>query len=117
MRSRCRAIVVVLACGALILSAQPSLARRYGVSVSGNKWSPARRTVAGGDVVVWKNNSSVRHDVSAYGGNWSKYELLDAGERTKRRFRKRGTYKFRCALHSSLSGGRCNGMCGRIKVG
>jgi plastocyanin len=111
-----RAVVVALVATGLLLPAQPSLARRYKVSVSGNRWSPAQRSIPKGNVIVWRNSSSRLHNVVAYGGNWRKSASLGAGQRTKKRFRKRGTFKYRCTLHSSLNK-RCRGMCGVVHVG
>lgn len=81
-------------------------------------WEPTRRTISKGDRIVWKNPTSCQHTVNAYGGGWSKATALSPGETTAKRFRRTGTYKFRCmtAGHSVLEGGVCTGMCGRVRV-
>ena len=42
--------------------------------------------------------------------------VLQTGQTTSRKFTTKGVYKFRCRFHSSVSGGVCSGMCGRIRV-
>lgn len=82
------------------------------------QWEPARRAIAKGDRVVWRNPTNCTHTVSAYGGGWSKSTGLSPGERTAKRFRRTGTFKFRCLVrgHSALENGICYGMCGRVRV-
>ena len=43
---------------------------------------------------------------------------LAPGERTTQTFRKAGTFKYRCTVtgHSSVSDGRCVGMCGKVRA-
>lgn len=56
------------------------------------------------------------HELTAYGRNRDKDTLLDPGEQTAKRFRRIGTYKYRCRLHSTMTNGRRDGMCGVIHV-
>jgi hypothetical protein len=56
------------------------------------------------------------HDLKAYGGGLSFSTILDPGERAKRRFKQRGTFKYRCVLQSAIVSGKCQGMCGLIHV-
>lgn len=87
-------------------------------------WMPSKRTIAKGDKIVWKNPTNTQHKVVAYGGKWKKNTTLSPnGGKTKKRFKKTGTFKFRCTInegtpsaHSSLSGGKCSGMCGKVRV-
>jgi plastocyanin len=116
MRRISRVLAVLTVAAAMAFPALPAAAARYRVTVSGNRWTPARRSIAKGDVVVWKNNSSRPHNVVAYGGNWRKNAFLSPGRATRARFGKRGSYKYRCTLHSSLTRRRCRGMCGSIQV-
>lgn len=80
-------------------------------------WKPSSRTISKGDKVVWKNPTSARHTVTSYGGGWKKDTKLATNGSTSFKFRKSGTYLFRCKLHSTLSNGQCSGMCGSVKVG
>ena len=82
------------------------------------RFDPTVRRISRGDRIVWKNRASCTHTVHAYGRGWSKATTLSPGERTAKKFRRRGTYKFRCLIagHSNLSEGVCSGMCGRVRV-
>jgi plastocyanin len=79
-------------------------------------WEPKTRKIAAGDKVAWKNPTSADHTVTAYGGGWSKDVRLDPGDTARIKFGSSGTYLYRCKLHSTLSDGQCNGMCGKVKV-
>jgi plastocyanin len=78
-------------------------------------WSPTSLTVHRGSVVKWRSLSGL-HNVVAYGRNWTFSHSLPAGTAVKHRFHRRGTYRFRCTIHSTLIGTICTGMCGRVVV-
>jgi plastocyanin len=82
------------------------------------KWKPKHAYIGRGDRIRWKNPTSRIHDVRAYdkGTNWDFYRVLSPGESTLRKFRKRGTFFYRCARHSGIVSGKCRGMCGVIHV-
>jgi len=107
-------MLLALAAGAVppATAANPSI-----VATDDNEWVPFRLRVKKGTTVVWKNPSTnaETHDVRAYGGNWSKDTYLEPGEKTSKRFRKAGRFKYRCVLHSFMQNG-CNGMCGVVRV-
>lgn len=101
---------------AIMLSAVPSMAAGKTVRATENDtFSPASTSVAKGTKVTWRNPSGDDHNVTAY-GNWSYAASLDEGQSAARKFTKAGTYKYRCTLHSSLTNGKCEGMCGKIVV-
>jgi hypothetical protein len=52
----------------------------------------------------------------AYGGHWIFNRILPNGSSVTRRFLRRGTFLFRCTIHSRIVNGVCQGMCGRIVV-
>jgi plastocyanin len=106
-------VVAVLAVG---LVAPPAHAAPVVIRGHSLSWSPAKVTIAKGGVVKWRS-VHLDHNVYSYGSNWSFAKQLDEGSSTKRRFTRRGTYRFRCTLHSTLSNGTCNGMCGSVRVG
>lgn len=107
-------VVVVLVAGLTIAAATPALA--VTIRGSGTRWMPARVNIARGDLVRWRAVSG-SHTVKAYGGNWRFFSgRLNPGQSASRRFRQRGTFRFRCTFHSTLSGGTCSGMCGRVRV-
>jgi plastocyanin len=86
------------------------------VKATGSRtWSPDYRHVLPGSKIVWRNPSSTTHTLTSYGAGWDKDVRLTPDTRTSKTFRK-GTYKYRCKIHSTLSNGDCNGMCGVIHV-
>ena len=117
-----RVIVMAVALVALVALAGPSPADTFRVRASGTpgafKWDPSFKHIHKGDRIVWKNPTSYTHTVKAYKGPWRKSTTIRPGEKTSKKFRKRGTYKYRCTQpqHSSITNGECNGMCGEIHV-
>ena len=114
---RRRVAALVLALGAVAVMPATSQGGTFTVKATGNKtFNPASLSVSKGSKVVWKNPDDDDHTVTAYGRGWSKNARLDQGESTSFTFRRTGTYKYRCTLHSKLDGGTCNGMCGKVRV-
>ncbi|HEX2294481.1 MAG TPA: hypothetical protein VHN37_04150 [Actinomycetota bacterium] len=118
-----RRFIVAIAIGALWLGLVPAASlgdtARFKASGCGNPtWEPGGRRIAKGDRIVWKNPTDCQHTVTAYSGSWSKNTTLSSGESTRHRFRKAGTFRFRCTIsgHSSIDDGKCTGMCGRVRV-
>lgn len=117
-----RRIVVSVLALALVVVAAPAPADTFRVKAAGDPgtyhWQPDFRHISKGDKIVWKNPTSANHTVTAYKGPWSKNSTIKPGERTSFRFRKNGSYKYRCKTpgHSTLTNGECNGMCGEIHV-
>lgn len=111
-----RISVVVAACLLVLGFPGTSLAREVVKATTADRWNPDFVHASWGEKVIWKNPAwqGREHTVTAYGRNWSKDVFLDPGERTSKVFRKRGTYKYRCTLHSNLSNGNCSGMCGVV---
>ena len=84
-----------------------------------DRWDPSYSHIPPGTRVVWINPERLNevHDVTAYGRGWDKQVTLQPGERTGKRFRDTGPYKYRCRLHSTKRPGeQCQGMCGVIHV-
>jgi plastocyanin len=105
-------IAVLVAGGA----AQAATVAHVKVGANGNTFSPKVKSVSTNTKVVWTNVGG-NHTVTAYSSNWSKKASLGSGASTSFTFKNKGTYKYRCTIHSTLSGGSCSGMCGVIKVG
>lgn len=87
-------------------------------AASGDQWDPSYRHVSPGTRVVWVNPERLNrtHHFASYGRGWTKDVRLAPGDRTGKRFRQTGTYKYRCRLHSHLQDGQCHGMCGVVHV-
>jgi plastocyanin len=100
----------------LLGSAGGAVAATAKVRAKGEKWRPVHTYIGRNDVVRWTNPTSKVHDLKAYGGGWKLTAILDPGDSVKRKFKKRGTYKYRCVRHSGVVGGKCQGMCGLIHV-
>jgi plastocyanin len=79
-------------------------------------WSPRAVTVSKGGTVTWKAVGCGPHTVTSYSSNWSKNTTIATGSSTSRTFKRTGVFKFRCLFHSSLIGGVCSGMCGKVTV-
>ncbi len=115
-------VMTLIACGAMALtgvvgSAAPSMGGTVRVrATDARTWSPATKEVPRGTKVVWRNPSDDNHNVVSYKGAWSKASGLPEGGSTSFTFKKTGTFKYRCTLHSKLSDGKCQGMCGKIVV-
>ena len=115
---------LVIAAAALSLALGPAwpaqasvLVKAKGVACApSNRYEPRAVSVNRGTTVVWRSACG-KHTVTAYGGNWSKDTTISKGQTTSRKFGSRGTFRYRCRFHSSLSGGTCSGMCGRVSVG
>ena len=114
--SRQRLFVALIALILVAVLATSALAA-VRIRSSGQTWRPARVTVDRGTRIVWRA-TSLNHTVTAYGGGWTFDQAISAaGDPTASRvFRSIGRFKFRCTIHSSVSGGVCSGMCGRIRV-
>ena len=70
--------------------------------VDGNAFRPGRITIARGDRVRWINRDDVTHTTTSNGALWN--ETLQAGERFSRRFRRAGSFGYRCTIHSGMTG-------------
>ena len=111
-----RRIGVVLVLVAFLAIAAAAPASAVTIKARGQRWRPPSVNIDRGDRVRWRYVSGSHHTVTAYGGGWSYNRQLHPGTSVSRRFRHRGIFKFRCTIHSTLSGGNCSGMCGRVRV-
>ena len=117
MRTTRKILVGGIVAGMLVSSGGVGLAKVYTVkATASDTWRKEHTYIGKGDRVVWKNPDSEGHDLTAYGGGWRVSEQLDPGESYRKRFKKTGTYRYRCMIHSGIVGGACDGMCGFIHV-
>jgi plastocyanin len=64
-------------------------------------FAPKQLTAKVGETVTWKNDDSTSHTVTADDGSFDSGSL--ASEKTfTQKFDKPGTYRYHCALHSSM---------------
>ena len=111
-----RRIAVALALTLVLAAAAVPASAAFVVRAEGTSFRPARAEVDRGTRVVWRAVGAT-HTVTAFGGGWSKDTRITAGQQTGFTFQQRGTFRYRCKIHSTLSRRRCNGMCGRVVVG
>ena len=113
-------MAVALAAAAVLVVPGTSAGETSRIKAAGEPgsfhWKPTSRTIDKGERIVWKNPTSARHSVTAYGNGWSKDAVIGAGEKTGMKFRHTGTFLFRCKFHSTLTDGNCGGMCGKVTV-
>jgi plastocyanin len=118
-----RVFLAALALAALLaLTAAPSLQAAVVVKAVasdadpyGYAFRPKRLEVGVGTRVTWKAVAGF-HDVTSTSKNWSKSSSLSIGDPTSFTFRKTGTFRYRCTIHSSLVDGACTGQCGKVVV-
>jgi plastocyanin len=79
-------------------------------------WSPKVREITPGMTIRWRAVDG-SHNVKSRGSNWSYFRNLPNGTSVARTFNRRGTFRYFCTIHGSVSNGVCSGMCGRIVVG
>jgi plastocyanin len=113
-RRSTRTVLVLLIVAAVLWVAAPAFAVTL-VKGDGSQWKPSSVTIDRGEAVRWKAVFRT-HVVKAYGGNWSFKVRLDEGESVRRKFGSKGTFRFFCTIHGSVSGGVCSGMCGKVRV-
>jgi plastocyanin len=116
VRATRRCAAVFLAGTVVIGSIGVAAAATSRVRAKEEKWRPLHTYIGRNDTVRWTNPTDRVHDVKAYGGGWSFSTVLDPGESAKRKFKQRGTFKFRCVRHSAIVSGKCQGMCGLVHV-
>jgi len=114
---RVRLVSVVLSASLLIAAFASTASAATVIRGNSMRWRPAKVTINRGQAVRWKAVDT-HHTVTSYGSNWSYSKHLGAGMKTKARtFKKRGTFRFYCFIHGTVTGGTCSGMCGRVVVG
>ena len=112
-----KVIVGGVATALLVSMTGTGLAKTYTVkATSSDAWKKVHTYIGKGDTVKWKNPDSEMHDLTAYGGGWKMSEELQPGDTAKKRFKKKGTFRYRCVIHSGIVSGACKGMCGFVHV-
>lgn len=114
MHRRTKLLLAATLAGALLLPAAGSTgavrreasstasATTYRVRILDNYFKPARITISPGDRIRWVNRGEVVHTTTSRTGLW--HRSLAPGETYTRTFRKAGTYRYYCTLHSGQTG-------------
>jgi plastocyanin len=98
-------VLAVLAAAALVVT--PALPAQAAVVVKATQnltFKPKTLNVHKGTKVTWKNVCSCTHTVTATSNNWSKNTRLSSGSTTSFTFKRSGTYKYHCTIHTGMSG-------------
>ncbi len=103
-----RFVALVLACGALALgalafNAAPAGAATQNVQITDTGFGPTTLEVEPGDTVIWTNDGTTTHDVSADDGTFQSGPL-SPGQTFPFTFQTQGTYVYRSTTDSNLTG-------------
>jgi plastocyanin len=74
-----------------------------GVTIKGFTFGPTTLTVSPGTTVVWMNEDSTGHTVTAVDGSFDS-KTLDSGATFSQAFPTVGTFAYHCTIHSSMTG-------------
>lgn len=74
------------------------------VDIKSMAFAPGKVTMKRGSVVIWTNNDSVSHTVTADNGDGPKSKTLAPGQIYTFVFDKAGTFSYHCSLHTQMKG-------------
>ena len=90
--------------------AQPLKARRVATTTTTKRvkivdfaFSPKTITISKGTRVKWTNTGSVGHTSTSNTGKWDSGTIA-AGDSYSRVFKKAGTFRYHCSIHTSMTG-------------
>lgn len=75
----------------------------HDVTVQGFAFAPAALTISAGDTVVWSNQDSVAHTVTANGGEFGSSQIPSGGAYSHR-FSASGSFPYHCSIHPQMHG-------------
>ena len=107
-RAIARLLVLVLALSAIAVpaGARTDEARgggRVRVRIVDNRFAPRRIEIPRGTRVRWVNRGGNPHTTTSNTGLWDS-GTLSSGERFTRRFGQRGTFRYHCEIHPTMTG-------------
>ena len=79
-------------------------AQTFDVMIQNMAFSPQTVTINVGDTVVWTNKDSVSHTVTSDSGAELGSNSLSKSGTYSHTFTMAGTYKYHCAIHTSMKG-------------
>ncbi|HJS27014.1 MAG TPA: cupredoxin domain-containing protein [Actinomycetota bacterium] len=106
-RSIARVLVLVLALTAISVPTgagadEPQGTETARVRIVDNRFRPRNLTVDRGTRVRWVNRGSNPHTSTSNTGIWDS-GTLSSGDRFSRRFGRRGTFRYHCEIHSTMT--------------
>ena len=121
MSSRWSRRLVAVFVGGVMLAMIPAVSLGETTRVKatdGNSWRPAHKFIGRGDTVKWTNPSPRKHNIASMNAatDWSFFKRLPRNESRSKKFTRRGTFYYRCTIHSTVNKGDCDGMCGIVHV-
>jgi plastocyanin len=96
-------VIVALALGALALLAAPAGAATQNVQITDTGFGPSTLEIEPGDTVIWTNDGTTTHDVSADDGTFQSGPL-SPGATFSFPFQTEGTYVYRSTTDANLTG-------------
>jgi plastocyanin len=93
--------------GAASTPTEPAPAAKGGsgdVTMKDIKFNPSKVTIKKGQTVVWTNDDSVGHDVTADGFKSGDPGAIESGQTFQHKFPKKGTFKYQCSVHPGMTG-------------
>src|SRR5437588_10788383 len=96
------ALVLLGGCGGGGHKASPAAGSSVAVSMQGLRFHPAAVTVHPGQTVVWTNNDSVDHNVTATSGASFHSRAFGQGNTFRFTASRAGTVKYVCTLHPGM---------------
>jgi plastocyanin len=86
-----------------VASGASKVRMRDGASASANFFRPGTMRVNKGTRVVWRNAGARPHTTTSNSGAWDS-GTLQPGDTFGRKFRKTGTFRYHCEIHSGMTG-------------
>ncbi len=83
-------------------STSPTAPSQVEVTIEGFAYNPVQITVPVGTTVIWKNNDSAPHAVTADDGSFDSGSL-SRGDTFSHTFKQAGTLGYYCKFHSSMT--------------
>ena len=74
------------------------------VTMKDIKFHPDKVTIKKGQTVVWTNDDSVGHDVTADSFQSGSPGGIENGQTFQHKFPKAGTFKYQCSVHPGMTG-------------
>jgi plastocyanin len=107
-RAIARLLVLVLALSSIAVPAGAGTDEVRGgslvrVRIVDNRFRPRSITIPRGTSVRWVNRGNNPHTTTSNSGIWDS-GTLTSGERFTRRFGRRGTFRYHCEIHPTMTG-------------
>jgi plastocyanin len=84
-------------------SGGPGTSAKIDVNMAGSVFRPATATIVAGNTVVWNNNDSVTHTVTARDKSFDSGDIAPGGTYAYT-FQQAGTFEYFCGLHAAMIG-------------